>query len=317
MINEGANGTVFAVGALLVDHVLCVGTFPPIDGGALLTQVIEMPGGVAGNTAVALARLGVSVTLGTFLGEDIQGASLRSKMKSEGVTVNAFTMPDSPSPATYVVVDASNGSRRWFADLGRLLEAPWPTTWNKVLCRASLLFLDGQPPQPALTGIAAARERGIRIAMDVSSLEYFNEIGWSTEGLVAAIADIDIFMPSASAAQAISGMSSVENATRFLSRLVRAEVVVTNGAEGAVVATRIHGWHVSAPTIQPVDTTGAGDAFHAGYLFGRLSGLTPIKAAGLGTQVASCAVMKVGAQSGLPRLSQLAGLPQPVVTRLW
>lgn len=298
------------------DHILRVEEFPPPDGGTLLADYTQSVGGVAANTATGLARLGINVVMGTAVGIDSIGVSITRAMNAEGVSVLGVS-ENAVSSVSYVVVDSSDNTRRWFAYLGSLLGATWREAWKEVLQASTLLFADGQPAQLTLGGLLAASELGVRTALDVSSEEYFYSIGWTRDDLFRVIEEVDIFLPSATAARSLAGTQDAESACRVLTSICGGEVVVTEGRHGAVVGTKSQGWRIVAPDVEPVDTTGAGDAFHAGYIFGRLSGQTAVASGCIGSQVAGSSVRAVGGQSGLPYLGDLGRIATPKVARLW
>ena len=298
------------------DHVLRVEEFPVPDGGTLLADYTRSVGGVAANTATGLARLGINVVMGTSVGRDSSGVSITRAMKAEGVSVLGVS-EKAVSSASYVVVDSSNKTRRWFAYLGSLLDATWQDAWAEVLQASMLLFVDGQPARLTLGGLWAASELGIRTALDISSEEYFYSVGWTREDLFRVIGEVDMLLPSVAAARSLAGTEDAESACRMLSSICGGEVVVTEGQYGAVVGGKSEGWRIAAPDVEPVDTTGAGDAFHAGYIFGRLAGETTVRSGCIGSQVAGSAVRAVGGQTGLPYLRDLDRVATPDVVRLW
>ncbi len=113
-----------------------------------------------------------------------------------------------------------------------------------------------------------ARELGIRVIMDCQ----YRDVDLQTEGVREALEVVDVFLPNLAEAQRLTGKDRVEGALEVLAGLTPV-VVVKMGGEGAAAAAegqiiRVPGIHID----EVVDTTGAGDSFNAGFLYGYLRG---------------------------------------------
>ena len=119
-------------------------------------------------------------------------------------------------------------------------------------------------------GVRLAKLRGMKIVMDGNSSEESLD---NTPALEGILCKLDIFMPNASEAARITGKNSVSEATEMLSRFCPL-VVVKDGANGAFAGVNGHLTHAQALPVQPVETTGAGDCFNAGFVKAWLDGLS-------------------------------------------
>jgi 2-dehydro-3-deoxygluconokinase len=146
--------------------------------------------------------------------------------------------------------------------------------------------------------VKAAKVRGTRIAMDSN----FRPRGWG--GDKARAQDVmrrfgelcDVALPTFDDEQALWGDATPEAVSARLKALGIAEIVIKNGPAGALVASEATHVHVACPRrVEPIDTTGAGDAFNAGYLAARINGAPAAEAAVAGHRLAAVVIQHRGA----------------------
>jgi ribokinase len=259
-------------------------------------------GGSAANVA-AWAAVGEPASSGApvlagRIGADERGRAAEEELRATGVDTRLAVDPEQPT-GTCVVLVGRDGERSMVPDPGandRLADGDLP---DEVLVSGAHLHLtgyslvrDGSRPA-ARSAIARARERGMTVSVDPSSAALLSP------GFVDELAGVGILLPNLEEAVALSGENDAERAARVLARRVP-EVVVTLGAGGALWTDGRSLCRVAAakvPTHGPaLDTTGAGDAFAAGFLVARLSGAGPEAALRAGCGLAAVAVRTLGAR---------------------
>jgi sugar/nucleoside kinase (ribokinase family) len=110
-MNAARRPSVAAIGMVSWDRMLVVDDYPAAGGYAIVRQTLEGPGGTTGNTAAALARLGVRVTLAALVGDDREGAELRDGLAAEGCDVAHVTVrPGEPTDVGVIVVSGQGDS---------------------------------------------------------------------------------------------------------------------------------------------------------------------------------------------------------------
>lgn len=264
-------------------------------------------GGDTLNTAVHMARMGCAVAFASALGNDGLSANLRADWEAEGLDCALLLADPARSTGLYAIaVDGAgersftywrsdSAARRMFALPGsaRLIERAAESN----LLAFSLISLAILPPQgrDALLALAqAVRERGGMVAFDGN---YRARLWTLPEDAVAArdaaIAVSSIGLPTLDDETALSGETSADQVAAHWQALGCGEVVVKLGAAGC----RLPDGAVVSPEAQlaPVDTSGAGDAFNAGYLAARLAGAGPAQAARRGHRIAGWTIMRPGA----------------------
>jgi ribokinase len=259
---------IVVVGDLMLDVVVAPGRAlergTDVPGRVALRQ-----GGSAANTARWLGRLGVHTTLVTAVGRDPIGRALVEAVESDGVRVRAMRVAGRPTGRIGVVIGAG-GERSFVADRGAAdelrpddLRAAWFAVDAVHLPAYSLI---GSPlGEAGRRAISLARESRALVSLDLASAAPLLARGRRAARKLVADAGPDLVFATAAEAEAYLGGYD-------LARLLDAAplVVVKRGAGGATILARAPGtplrFDVATPPLAPVDTTGAGDAFDAGFL---------------------------------------------------
>lgn len=262
------------------------------------------------NTAIGLARLGVSTGLATALGDDAFSDTLVAMLAAEGVGTAAIARLPGMLPGLYAIRTDARGERsfhywRSASAARRMLDDGGDARLAGHLARASHLHLSGislailtEPSRRRLMALLAdARARGAIILFDGN---YRPALWPDVAGARAAMQGMarlaGIALPTFDDEAALFGDRSPEAVARRLHDLGVAEVVVKEGLAGCLVSLAGQQHHVPVPeAMRPVDTSGAGDAFNAGYIAARLAGQAPTAAAMAGHRMAATALQHRGA----------------------
>lgn len=226
----------------------------------------QTPGG-AYNTAVALHRLGVRVIWAADFGNDDYSRFVLEHARAEGLDERGFV--HHPRPLRYITVAASFPHDRAF--LAYYDPQPSLPAAVKALAtvRARILHVPGLYSGPLLeAALLTAHAKRMQIVMDGNSYE---TVTLQSARLRRALGAVDILMPNADEAVRLTGEVDLLRALQILGRRTPC-VVVKDGAGGAYGLEAGNLVHSPALPVTPLDTTGAGDAFNAGFLAARLEG---------------------------------------------
>ena len=295
---------IHCLGILVVDALSGPLERYPIPGvhPEVITDAIRfLPGGGAGNTAAALARMGLHAAVFSKVGNDVNGAFLIRELAQCGVDTSGIGLSDSDTtPFTFVGVHP-DGSRTFVhtpaANLTMSLD---DFDVEKLLASDFLLYQDlwvlpGLDGQPGAALLAEAQERGV-----VTFLDECWGLGPKRESLEVMLPHSDYALLSLDDLRAVySGVSAEALADHFLVLGPRV-VVLKMGAEGCLVAQGDERVRVAAVPANVVDTTGAGDCWDAGFLAGLAHGEDVVTAARLGCACAAFCIESVGGATGVP-----------------
>jgi ribokinase len=258
------------LGDLAMDVVLAPAR--PLEYGTDVPGVVRLhQGGSAANTARCLARLGVHTTLVCAVGRDGPGRSLVASLAGDGVAVRAARPAGARTARIGILVDAT-GERSFVADRGAAdLLAPddLRPAWFR---RAGVLHLPAYSLLGSPLGDAAARAMhlargaGATISVDLASAHPLLAAGRPAARRLIGDAAPDLLFANAAEAAAFLGAGEIEALLRFAPI-----VIVKRGAGGATLLAREPGGpaitlEIATRPVAAPDTTGAGDAFDAGFL---------------------------------------------------
>jgi sugar/nucleoside kinase (ribokinase family) len=254
------------------------------------------PGGSAGNVAAWLGHLGTDVVFCGRVGADAVDRHTRALAEH---CVAAHVAGDPGTTATIVLQLDREGERTMFVDRGAnrgLVPDDVPAeAWSDVtwLHLTGYTFFDRATRQVAMELLAEARRRDVRVSVDPSSLAFLRAAG--AEEFLGWIDGVDVVFPNIDEARILIGSTGPQVdldalAARF------PHVVVTLGSMGAAYLGGSERAQVTAPRIDVLDTTGAGDAFAAGFLARWIDGATPEEALHGGRSAAETCVTLLGAR---------------------
>ena len=267
----------------------------------LVDTVSLVIGGSAAITAVAAARLGVSVALVAAVGADPAGQFMLDQLTREGVDVSAVAVRD--AEPTGMTVALSNGAdRAILTALGAVASLTPSDIPGDLLGQArhvhvSSYFLLADSLGPGLAGVlATARAAGARTSLDTN----WDPSGrWLDERLTAVIGQADLLLPNEAEAVRLAGTTDLGSAVRTLG-VNGLGLVVKRGERGVLCVAGPQQWQVSLPPVVPVDSTGAGDCCNAGLIAGLLDGLALPDAAALGCAAGALSTQAAGGTAGCP-----------------
>jgi sugar/nucleoside kinase (ribokinase family) len=283
-----------------VDHLIVVPEYPAFDTKIRLLEHKQSAGGQTATAMVALQRLGFKTAYAGRFGSDSEGRFGLATLKEDGVDTRFAEMIEGASTQiAFIIIDKRNGERTivWDRD-DRLAYKPEdaPVGFGPL---GRVLHLDAHDP-PACARVAReAKTSGTIVSADIDNVY---------EGLPDLLPLIDVLVTSREFPYRLTGIRDERQALMELKgRYGCAVVGMTQGVEGALLFCG--GEFVeSAAFAAPGgcrDTTGAGDAFHAGLLFGLLSGEDVEMSLHFGHAVAAIKCSELGARSALPSKSQL------------
>jgi sugar/nucleoside kinase (ribokinase family) len=268
-----STSTIACIGGIDVDRKARVtGTVHP--GTSNPVRVTSCPGGVAGNVARNLARLGCSVALFSIVGSDPPGEDLLRELRTAGIDVSAMRHSAHRPTASYTAVLDPGG--QLFIGLADMeifeeLDPAWADGVAPHLANCSLWVVDANLPAATIERLLTAHKGRATVLADPISIA-------KSVRFQKVLSKIDVLFPNRLEAAeltclAVNSGDDVARAAAELRRLGVGTVVLTLGADGIYFADARAAKFL--PAIFPakiVDVTGAGDALLAGYAFGLLSG---------------------------------------------
>jgi ribokinase len=294
---------VAVVGSLNLDLVVRVARLPGPGETVSGDDVFRNPGGKGANQAVAAARLGRGVAMVGCVGDDDAGRELLGSLEGDAVDTSPVRVVAGVPSGTAFITVGEDGENQIVVSPGAnaRLTPDDVAAAGAALRAAAVTLLQLEVPLEAVA--AAARAAGGRVVLNPAPVRALPD---------ELLAQVDVLVPNRVELAQLAGGPvpvSVEEATGLAGRLPARAVVVTLGADGALVVEHGQASHVPAVPVRAVDTTAAGDAFCGGLADALAAGAALQEATRRAVRVAAAACLRPGAQASLPTPADLRALP--------
>ncbi|MEM2939285.1 MAG: carbohydrate kinase family protein [Candidatus Bathyarchaeia archaeon] len=293
---------VVCFGALNVDKLYKVDRLAGADEESVILDFKETPGGSAANTAVGLVRLGVKVGYIGKVAEDREGEFLLKSFLDEGVDTSGIIISKTGRSGSVIGFVDQKGRRALYLDPGVNDTLRYDEINLEYIRDAKILHLTsfaGEVPFEAQKKIVE-RISEIKVTLDPGVIYAHKGL----DALKPIIKRCYAVLPSEGELRLLTGKDYREGAETLLEEGVNI-VAVKLGERGCYVTDGCESHLIEPFKVEVVDTTGAGDAFCAGFIYGLLKGKNLKECGLLGNFVASRCLTRMGARDGLPRLSDL------------
>jgi sulfofructose kinase len=244
------------VGHASVDHHFEIDAFPSQPTKTPASSYHMLPGGMAANAAMAMARLGAPVHLLGRVGDDAAGEFVRSAVQAHGVQAQLEAVAQSHTSVSSVVVDKT-GERQIFNHRGNALARAHPLD-TAQLAGARAVLVDPRWGDGALAALQWAQAHGVlgMLDGDIAPRAMLQKLVPAAPWAVFSEPGLACYAPGLDQADALAAALAAG-----------AQVAMVTLGERGVLWIRGHGLHrQSAFAVRAVDTTGAGDVFHAALL---------------------------------------------------
>lgn len=293
---------VICFGALNVDRLHRVNRIAGRDEESFIIDFKEAPGGSAANTAVGLARLGLKTGFIGKVSDNREGKLLLNDFKRQNVDVDGIIVSKEGRSGVAMGYVDTKGDRALYIDPGvndslELKEIDLKYAGNTAFLHLTSFI--GEKPFKAQKELVRGL-RDVRISFDPGEL-------YARKGLTVLKLMIErsfVMLPSENELKLLTG-KKYDEGSKILMKKGVSIVAVKLGERGCYVTDGKESYLVEPYKVEVVDTTGAGDAFCAGFLYSLIKNKDLYECGRFGNFVASRCIEKVSAREGLPRLSDL------------
>ncbi len=288
---------VYGLGQCCLDYVGKVDTYPPPDVKCEFTEMVIQGGGPVATALVALARWSISCTFTGVIGDDQFGSIIKETLEDENVdTGGLLVRQGSDSQFAFILAEPGVGRRTifWRRPTGSP-PSPEEIDYSSIR-KAEVFHTDGLFTEVSLAAASAAKEAGVQIVVDAGSLR---------GGMLDLARLSDYFLASETFADELVGQGKPLQACYQLAELGPHVVGVTLGPKGYVALDGGRIIERPAYQVEPVDTTGCGDVFHAGFIYGLLKRWKVEKSLDFAAWTAAQVSLKLGGRAGIPQLERV------------
>jgi sugar/nucleoside kinase (ribokinase family) len=300
------------VGILVADAITKTVDKMPEKGKLGLVDSLELySGGCAMNASIDLAKLGANVALIGMIGNDGFGTFLKSELNNYGINTEGLVINKATNTSASVVLVDSSGERTFLHYIGANGVFSEQDINYRIIENSKIVFIAGSMLMPSFDGEGCALT--LKKAKDMGKITVL-DTAWDDKGrwmqvLEPCMEYLDYFVPSIEEAEQLSGEKEPEKIAKvFFNKGVKT-VVIKLGKDGCYMQENAEAEGVYIPTyshIKPVDTTGAGDSFCAGFLYGLSNGMTILESCKLANAVGTHCIMATGATTGIKSYDEIA-----------
>lgn len=284
-----------------VDHLIVAPEYPAFDTKVRFTEYEKSAGGQTASAMVALQRLGLKTAYCGRFGADEDGRFGLSSLEYEGVNLDFVEMIDGANnQIAFIIIDARSGERTIIWDRDERLSYRSDEAPIELATRGRVLHIDAHDPPACAVMAGTAREQGAIVTADIDNVY---------AGLPELLPLIDVLITSSEFPNRLTGISDLRaSLIEIKAQYGGAIVGATLGARGALLYCE--GEFIESPAFAVPggcrDTTGAGDAFHGGFIYGMLRGDDVETCMKLGNAVAALKCRSLGGRAALPTADELA-----------
>lgn len=284
---------VVGIGLTTVDYLWIVPELPAFGKQLQASQFLRQGGGPVATALVGLAKLGVSTTYIGRVGNDSEGQFIRQSFIENNVDVSHLVLQDNAySRIAMVLVDQQTGERCFTSRPGNYDEITETEIKPSMISNAQILHLDNADPH-TIWSAQIARNSGTTVVFDGT---------WHSDLLDDFLPLVDVSVVSNVFVKRWMPTATPENALDRLAGYGIQLAIVTLGEQGVIAQKDGQKFVFPSFSVEVVDTTGAGDAFHAGFIYGLLQKWSLQQTIHFASAVAALNCLHLGGRTGLPDL---------------
>lgn len=294
------------IGDLNIDLILQARSLPMRGGMEYVEKIEKTHGGVGRNIAIALSRLGLSTLLIGAVGDDAFGAEIIRELEENNVIIERVRIVPGKPTGTIVVIVDKEGERTMIGFRGANSELTINSQdlqhieGAKHLHISGYSFLNNDGGEGIVKILKHSKLSGITTSIDLEGVAKHNP-----RMLEELRGHFDYVMSSEGEAKRLVQESNLDRVVDKLLNMMKANIVAVKlGARGAIIASQRGSSLIPPFQVNVLDTTGAGDAFNAGFLYGLIRRLKPVEAALIGNAMGAYKCMWFGARY-FPTLDEL------------
>ncbi len=292
---------VVGLGQCCLDFIGKIEKYPAVDQKCEMSALTVQGGGPVATALTALSRWKKSCAFMGQIGDDHFGADIRLSLVEEGIDTGGLKIRrQSNSQVAFIATESDSGRRNifWQRPDGSALSSA--EIDYKAIANARVFHTDGLFAEAAVEASRTAASAGVPVVVDAGTLR---------PGLLDLAPHTDFFIASESFAQALVGRHAPLEACRELLAMGAAFACVTLGARGYLAVDRDDIIERPAYPVTAVDTTGCGDVFHAGFIYGLLEHWPVAARLDFAAWAAAMVSLHPGGRAGIPRASAWPGKP--------
>lgn len=288
---------VIGLGLCTHDYIGIIPRMPSFEDSVRMGKSSEQGGGPAATAIVTASKLGAKTGFLAKVGDDQSGQFIIDNFQKYNVDTSSMVIqPGETSHKIVVLVEKDTGKRAFISNDASVSKIS-PEEININLIRSARFLHIDATNKTTLFAAKEASKNGTKVVLDIDSPnKYFEEV----------VSYVDILIPSRFFYRDMFNkkISALESARKLL-HFGPEEVIITLGENGSACADQNDSFYIDSFSVEPViDTTGCGDVFHGGYIYGKMQGWDMKKTVQFASAVAALKCKSIGGRKGIPTLKE-------------
>ena len=289
--------TVCGIGQCSLDYLALIGSYPDVDTKKEVLLWDEQGGGPVATALVALSRLGVQCKFHGITSNNEAGEKISNSLAKEKIDIAGLLRRENSDPQqAFIAIDKNSGKRTIFWKRPSGKELGPEELDNDFLDSSDFLLLDGLMKDVSLYAAKKAQSLNIPVMLDAGRLR---------EGMLEIAQKSDYVVASEEFAKDLGWSENSDAFEKEVKKLGCKVVTFTFGNRGSITYNNNEIIRIPAFKVDAVDTTGAGDVFHGGYIFGLLQGFEIIDSVRFASALAAMNCRAIGGRTGIPSLNEV------------
>jgi sulfofructose kinase len=288
---------VVGFGTNSVDHLCVVPGYPSSDSKCEILRYEKLAGGQVATAVTFLSRMGLRTRyIGKVGGDDLGSFSLQSFMSESVDTSGVLADPNAANQVAFIVIEQKSGERTVLSRRGSELNFKESELNRDLICSGRILHLDGYDVHGSIVASEWCRQEGIPVCMDLDTV---------FPNCQELLEKIDFLIVSKNFPVEFTGIADPLKAFEALRNVFDGFLAMTLGAEGAVAWVESGCVPFPAIKVEVIDSTGAGDIFHGGFIYGLLRNWPLRKIMDFANAAAGLSCGYLGARTGIRPLQEI------------
>lgn len=285
---------VAGLGQCSLDYIAIVDKYPAEDTKPEVIEWTEEGGGPVATALVALSRLGVKTAFIGTVSDDHAGTEIKKGLKEEGIDLRGLVVrKGGRSQTAFIVANRRNAKRTVFWKRPSVRELKSREVLPALIEKSAFLLVDGLMAGASAYAARIAGKKGIPVMLDAGRVR---------PGMMGLAELSDYIVCSEEFAKDLA--ATPRKALKELARFKPVAATITLGNRGSITWTGGEVFRQRAFKLKAVDTTGAGDVFHGGYIYGLLRGWDIRRTVEFASALAALKCLKPGGRAGIPTLKE-------------
>jgi sulfofructose kinase len=288
---------VAGIGQCSLDYLAVIDIYPQVDTKKEVLEWFEQGGGPVATALVALSRLGIPCRFYGVTGDDYAGEKIKQSLINEDIDIKGLIAREKTiSQLAFIAIEEGTARRTifWKRPSGEALREK--ELGADFLEGVSFLLMDGLMKDVSLYAAKKANAINIPVMLDA---------GRAHPGMLEIVRLSDYLVASEEFARDLGWDLNSEVLQKEKEKLGVRSLTVTMAERGSITVSNGEIYQIPSFTVKAVDTTGAGDVFHGGYIYGILQGWDIRDTIIFASALAAMKCTKIGGRTGIPELSEV------------